>query len=72
MHCDCWHTTWSVVVSLTSHEQKKEAISLGHEYFFKREVDKIGVISVNITTHVLQVSGTGPADPAIARPMFAV
>ena len=53
MHCDCWHFTWSVVVSLTSHDRKKEAISPTHDYFlFKREAEK--VMSMNITSHIIQ------------------
>jgi len=44
-----------VVVSLTSHEQKKEAISPTHDSFFPlREVDKVGLISMNIATHIIQ------------------
>jgi len=38
--------------------------------FFKREVDKVGLISMNITMHIIQGSGTCPADPVTARPTF--
>jgi len=35
MHFDCYHFKWSVLVSLTSNEQKKEAISPASDYFLK-------------------------------------
>jgi len=50
-----------VVVRLTSHEQKKEAISPAHPAcFFLRQVDKVGLISMNIVTHIiLRVAESG-------------
>ena len=41
-------------------------------FLFKREIDKVGLISVNIITHIVQGSRTGPADLATARPTFTV
>jgi len=65
------HSTWSVVVSLTC-RTKEGTYQLANNYFFlKREVDKVGLLLMNITTHIIQGSGTGPADLAATRPMFA-
>jgi len=56
MHCSkkirCyWHSTLS---SLTSHEQKKNAVNPTHDsIFFIGEVDKLAPISVNIAMHII-------------------
>ena len=42
------------IVSLASHEQK-EAISPTHDYFFLREVDKVGLIAMYITRVAEQI-----------------